>query len=1277
MKRGSWELPAPGSGPVSDGGGGGERAAKEPRRGTLGAAIQLEEKKGGLGSTTQLVLKLLEQLGARVRELENEVFDTLTMSKASPIVEQGQSVLKQYAAAVKGGPNHKRGPPHLHAGMAMLAALVGKAMQSKGAARENDRKDVADEAHASTWLIRCVRTAPQKASSILVVSWSLSCMALISVVNRPDGVNELRKADAKKEPSAEPAAREGWRQGAMLQAGLVAQAVYKLDQSVRIPGARGGRGAAELVTLRLRRRLESSAQPLPSRSAAAVSNACRPATVAAALAAPAAPLTLILIAWASIALKQNAMKEAFGRKYGHHSNPAITWAVIATQQTSMQAYGRMYGRHIAALRDPPGGVKCHDVRALPVLLILALLGAAAKISACSELSAPCVVPHGHLDDRLHTHALLLDALGLLGDRSHVQVLLRHLLDAQRLVLGALGLGERLSVPVALDRSAPAASACFSSAAPAYQAAKAPTLAVRACGLRWRWTARRDYGRDGEREVEGEAGQGHLLKQVLTDTGVGALPLEEKFVCIVSFYGSLGGLGAAGAAQRRQGALREALLKLSAEASAGHRDREQEVDVSRFWFKSEQEQLQAEREHAEQAFSSHVIEDDGDSPAPPFGGTVEPAPGDEAGIENPPEDEVATLGGQAAAAGQPEAAAASPAARAVAAEPPRAPGGSEGIAGLARDAAGAARESGSAASVDGGHTQRAASLTHVMPRLQDAVEKPPPMLKPVVAEAPLSDDCALSMWSEWSDCQQLHDGYKVWFAVRTRVVISGERDGDGVPCPVSQPGGLLQQRACVRANSRRAQRGPSAAVLLLLGRPAPEIVEPVLARWLVQKGELFVDKEGIPHWDGENIALLREYRMRVMIEYSTQSSSTEAGKEKRANLGLRLTRGLTGRAWKAVEPLLDDMASLTQDGSHQKIIEALDGLDKVAVVRKQQKFDDFFKRSRRRRGQEIVEYLRTFHNKYKELTELDTGTKLSDDLYAYFLLEGAMLTDDQKRLVTMVADNKYETKAFENTLKTNYHDLHLQEKTSRLPQPHPHGRSKGGGKGGKDKSKKQTRVYYTEVRDLQRKRGFFKAEGTLTFEEREAEIAKDKQRTHCGACGKIGHWAGDPECPMGPKRPKPSAKPKSRADPRGRAAALGRPAWSSPSASGSSPRPTSSTSAKKRRDATLFVLDDVEYDSAFFVSSDRGSDIGSFKLVGSDIGDSASVVSDGLSTTLPTMKDDEVLPCPKCSKALVARQNHRTGGWFFGCSQFPSCKGTLNYNEGEQRLREARPPPSSA
>ena len=37
-------------------------------------------------------------------------------------------------------------------------------------------------------------------------------------------------------------------------------------------------------------------------------------------------------------------------------------------------------------------------------------------------------------------------------------------------------------------------------------------------------------------------------------------------------------------------------------------------------------------------------------------------------------------------------------------------------------------------------------------------------------------------------------------------------------------------------------------------------------------ELFVDKEGIPHWDGENIALFRKCQTRVAIEYNTQSGS---------------------------------------------------------------------------------------------------------------------------------------------------------------------------------------------------------------------------------------------------------------------------------------------------------------------------------------------------------------------------------------------------------------------
>ena len=330
-------------------------------------------------------------------------------------------------------------------------------------------------------------------------------------------------------------------------------------------------------------------------------------------------------------------------------------------------------------------------------------------------------------------------------------------------------------------------------------------------------------------------------------------------------------------------------------------------------------------------------------------------------------------------------------------------------------------------------------------------------------------------------------------------------------------------------------------------------------------QLYVDKDGIPHWDGEDLALLRQYRLRVGIEYETWSGDSDLAADKRASLGLRLTRGLTGRAWTVVEPLLVNMSDLKVDTGHRLILKALESLDKEEVVRKQMKFDEFFKKSFRKRGTDMATYLRDFRRKYSELRELDDNTQLSDDLYAYFLLEGARLSDDQQRLVCMVADNEYETRSFEKTLKTNFHDVHTSERQGDGPRKFgfggaPKGKdSKGKGKG-KDRNKgyyqeeaedQEDEAYYTDgddneeaeaeqvsdvgasedeeiyeaytaydkarqkVKTLQTQRGFFKAEGTMTFEEKQERkdaIQKEKKRTACGACGRIGHWAGDAECP---------------------------------------------------------------------------------------------------------------------------------------------------------------------
>ena len=55
-----------------------------------------------------------------------------------------------------------------------------------------------------------------------------------------------------------------------------------------------------------------------------------------------------------------------------------------------------------------------------------------------------------------------------------------------------------------------------------------------------------------------------------------------------------------------------------------------------------------------------------------------------------------------------------------------------------------------------------------------------------------------------------------------------------------------------------------------------------------------------------------------------------------------------------------------------------------------------------------------------------------------------------------------------------------------------------------------------LRAQQKERGFYKKKPHgrkhPTSEEKKKAIAAQKKKSRCGACGQIGHWAGDPECP---------------------------------------------------------------------------------------------------------------------------------------------------------------------
>ena len=49
-----------------------------------------------------------------------------------------------------------------------------------------------------------------------------------------------------------------------------------------------------------------------------------------------------------------------------------------------------------------------------------------------------------------------------------------------------------------------------------------------------------------------------------------------------------------------------------------------------------------------------------------------------------------------------------------------------------------------------------------------------------------------------------------------------------------------------------------------------------------------------------------------------------------------------------------------------------------------------------------------------------------------------------------------------------------------------------------------------LKEIQKSREFYKGEASA--EDRQRMTAEEKERSRCSACDRIGHWAGDPQCP---------------------------------------------------------------------------------------------------------------------------------------------------------------------
>ncbi len=326
-------------------------------------------------------------------------------------------------------------------------------------------------------------------------------------------------------------------------------------------------------------------------------------------------------------------------------------------------------------------------------------------------------------------------------------------------------------------------------------------------------------------------------------------------------------------------------------------------------------------------------------------------------------------------------------------------------------------------------------------------------------------------------------------------------------------------------------------------------------------EIFVDRDGIPHYTGHKIELLKEYESRVNIMYeSIDGEDAEAVLKKKKMLGVRLLNGLHKKAWRQIEPLTKQLDSLKVDGGHKIVVNKLKGLGAEGIKKKKEAFEKFFKRTYRSRGKEMDDYLKTFEENWADLQQLDAlNINMSDDLLAYFLLEHSGINNEQKLLVELTSTNEYDLAEFRKVLKQSFSEIHHKEKG-----PRPAVRGQYYRKGYANAADGEDAAYgdddsihsydsedgyeyadegqaeddeefevpsdvgaeenpdvqeaysaYDEsrkkLRDVQKKRGIFTATGELTFEERKKAIEKEKEKSRCAKCGEFGHWAGDAAC----------------------------------------------------------------------------------------------------------------------------------------------------------------------
>eukprot|EP00435_Cladocopium_sp_Y103_P021956 s3297_g5.t1 len=333
------------------------------------------------------------------------------------------------------------------------------------------------------------------------------------------------------------------------------------------------------------------------------------------------------------------------------------------------------------------------------------------------------------------------------------------------------------------------------------------------------------------------------------------------------------------------------------------------------------------------------------------------------------------------------------------------------------------------------------------------------------------------------------------------------------------------------------------------------------------------------------------------EGDTEAKEQADLERKRRRFAKKLLDALHGEAWRACQDLLTDMEKLRAVDGYKHVFSALQKIEKVSIVKKTEQFDKFFERGFRKRGQPLDQYLRARKQDWADLKDLDENTNMSEDLLAYFVLKHCNLSKDDRRQILLNNASVYNLSGIEQAMRVSFYDIHEREKVVSKPWDTRSKSSGKGRRGmanyldddeavpdydeipedeeafeeaywgdeiddadvhdetyGDDdnevsdagasnddevfnayKAMDQQRRSYRDSRkrlkEIQKSRGFYKHDGAS--DDRQRMNNKEKERSRCAACDRIGHWAGDPQCPKssksGPKKfqSKPKGKGKGK------------------------------------------------------------------------------------------------------------------------------------------------------